>query len=195
MIRNFDITDHVTLSPLSRDDAAALFALVEANREHLRQWLGFLDDSLVAGDTARFIEGTLTARRDSGALTCGIRVDETLVGVAGYTVEDPASGAAQLGYWVAEAWQGRGLVTHACAALIDHAFRDGGFTRMEIACAVGNRRSRAVAGRLRMQTVEVRREAEWLYDHFVDHVLYCVDRKDWVWQGRNGDRVDTGPIG
>ena len=185
-MRAFEIQDHVTLSPLSRDDAPPLFALVEANRAHLREWLGFLDDSLVAGDTARFIEGTLTARRDHGALTCGIRVDADLVGVAGYTVEDPGSGAAQRGYWIAKDWEGRGLVTHACAALIDHAFGEGGFARMEIACAVGNRRSRAVAGRLRMQTVEVRREAEWLYDRFVDHVLYRVDRKDWVGPGSAG---------
>lgn len=187
-MRRFAIADDATLSPLTRDDAAPLFTLVEANRAHLRAWLGFLDDTIASGDTARFIEGTLTARRDSGALTCGIRVDEALVGVAGYSVEDPESETAQLGYWIAEPWQGRGLVTHACATLIDHAFGDGGLTRMEIACAIGNRRSRAVAGRLRMRTVEVRREAEWLYDRFVDHVIYAVERKDWI-------PVQSAPLG
>lgn len=37
------ITDQLSLKLIERQDAEALYALVDANREHLREWLGWVD--------------------------------------------------------------------------------------------------------------------------------------------------------
>ena len=84
-----------------------------------------------------------------------------------------------LGYWIGEAYQGRGLVTASCRALITHAFDEARLNRVEIRCAVENRKSRAIPARLGFRQEGLLRDAEWLYDHFVDHVVYATLVKEW----------------
>ncbi|MDO9396222.1 MAG: GNAT family protein, partial [Herbiconiux sp.] len=60
---------------------------------------------------------------------------------------DRASGSGELGYWIDQAAEGRGIITRAAAALVDHA-TSLGLEQIDIRAAVANRRSRAVAERL-----------------------------------------------
>ena len=60
-------------------------------------------------------------------------------------------------------------MTASCQALVDHAFASLNLHRLVISCAPGNARSRAVAQRLGFVHEGRQRDAEWLYDHFVDH--------------------------
>ncbi len=63
-------------------------------------------------------------------------------GVVGHHQVDWRNRATALGYWVGEEFQGQGLVTAACRQLVIHSFDVLGLHRLEIRCAVGNRRSR-----------------------------------------------------
>jgi len=42
-----------------------------------------------------------------------------------------------------------------------------------------NTRSRAIAERLGFRLEGVHRDAEWLYDHFVDLACYAMVARDW----------------
>ena len=79
-----------------------------------------------------------------------------------------------LGYWLGEEFQGRGLVTAACRRLVAHSFDVLRLHRVEIRCAVENHRSRAIPERLGFRLEGRFREAEWLYDHWVDHAVYAL---------------------
>jgi len=92
---------------------------------------------------------------------------------------DWANRAASVGYWLGEAHQGRGTMTKACSALTSHAFSGMGLHRIEIRCAVENRKSRAIPERLGFRNEGLIRDAEWLYDRFVDHVVYGMLETEW----------------
>ena len=66
-----------------------------------------------------------------------------------------------------------------CRALVDHAFEEFGLNRVSIACATENKRSCAIPERLSFQREGIQRQAEWLYDHFVDHVVYATLASEW----------------
>jgi ribosomal-protein-serine acetyltransferase len=172
------VNDATTLRPLCAADAGALFALTEANRSHLREWLPWLDAVTSVGDTREFIRACDERARRSGAFTALIETGSEPCGVIGYNWIDSANRACEIGYWLAESHVGRGLMKRACEALITHAFETLLLNRVNIPVAVGNARSRAIPEALGFAHEGVLREAEWLYDHYVDHALYGLLRSD-----------------
>ena len=173
------VDDAATLRPLCAADANALFALTDANRSHLREWLPWLDAVTSVGDTREFIRACGERARRSGAFTALIETGGEPCGVIGYNWIDPANRACEIGYWLAESHVGRGLMKRACATLIAYAFETLLLNRVNIPVAVGNARSRAIPEGLGFDHEGVRREAEWLYDHYVDHALYALLRRNW----------------
>jgi len=102
-----------------------------------------------------------------------------LCGVAGFNRIEPSNRTCEIGYWLSAEQQGKGIMTRCVERLIRHAFDDLSLNRITIPVAVENQPSRAVAERLGFRREGVLREAEWLYDHFVDHVLYALVRSEW----------------
>ena len=62
----------------------------------------------------------------------------------GTNILDSVNRKVEIGYWIAFGFQGRGIVTAACRAVIDHAFEERGLNRVEIHCATGNGKSCAI---------------------------------------------------
>ncbi len=167
------------LVPLALEDADELFSLTDANRGHLRRWLPWLDSVREVDDTRTFIRAAQAQAARNDGVQLALHVDGRIAGMVGQHHVDWRNRSTSLGYWIGEAWQGRGLATTACRALIAQAFGSRGLNRVEIRCAADNHRSRAVAQRLGLREEGRLRDAEWLYDHFVDHVVYGVLAREW----------------
>jgi ribosomal-protein-serine acetyltransferase len=174
------VDDEVALALLEEQHAAALFALVDRHRAYLRQWLPWLDHNTKVDHTAAFIRASLAQFAARDGLACAILDRGEMAGVVGLHRIDWANRRTTLGYWVAADRQGRGLATRAAAGLVDYALRELGLNHVEIACAPGNRKSCAVPERLGFTREGVLRQREWLYDHFVDHVVYGLTAEEWL---------------
>jgi len=174
------------LQLLEEHHAVELFALVDHNRSYLREWLPWLDDNTSLDQTRVFIQGCLQQLATRNGFACGVRYREALAGVVGLHFIDWPNRRTSLGYWLGASYQGRGLITKSCGVLLDHLFTELGLNRVEIACAVGNTKSRAIPERLGFVLEGVLRQQEWLYDHFVDHAVYALLAGSWpAWgQGR-----------
>jgi ribosomal-protein-serine acetyltransferase len=109
----------------------------------------------------------------------GIWHEDRLAGVIGYDPIDWENRSTELGYWLGEEYQGKGLVTAACRALVEHAFGELGLNRVVISCATENEKSCAIPERLGFRREGIERQAEWLYDRFVDHVTYSALASEW----------------
>jgi ribosomal-protein-serine acetyltransferase len=170
---------HGDLVLLQEHHAEELFALIDANRAHLRQWLPWLDANTAPEHTRAFVSASLEQLARRNGFSGGIRGHGRLAGVIGLHAIDWPNRATSLGYWLAASAQGQGLVTLACAAVLDHVFDDLRLELVEIRCAVDNRRSRAIPGRLGFTEDATLRHREWLYDHWVDHVVYSMTATEW----------------
>lgn len=171
--------DDVELRQIAEDDAADLTALIDCNRAHLRKWLPWLDASGGIQDTARFIGRCLEQAADENGLTFGIIANGKLAGVIGEHYLDFLNRKTELGYWLDLNHQGQGIATRATACVLDYAFTAQECNRVILHCAAGNVKSRAVAERLGFMQEGVLREAEWLYDRYVDLVVYSMLKSDW----------------
>jgi ribosomal-protein-serine acetyltransferase len=170
--------DH-SLRQIALSDAEELFAVCDANRTHLRQWLPWLDRTHSPADTRTFIEGALRQDQNNQGFQALIIADGQIAGLIGYHRIDWSNHCTSLGYWLARSYQGRGLITASAQALCDHAFAALNLNRVAIACATGNVRSRAVPERLGFVHEGRLRDAEWLYDHYVDHEIYSQLQREW----------------
>jgi len=172
------IDDRLHLRQLQPADADELFRLVDANRSHLRQWLPWVDGSVSPADSLAFIETTLQQAAERAGFQAAILCDGRIGGVIGHHRIDWHNRVTTLGYWLSEGSQGHGVMTAACSAAVAHAFETLGLNRVQIACATTNHRSRAIPERLGFTCEGISRDAEWLYDRFVDHAVYARLRRD-----------------
>ncbi len=173
------IRDGVELRMLEERDAEQVFALTDRNRAFLRQWLGWVDSVVQVEDTRRFISASAARHAARDGFQAGIWVEGGLAGVAGFRRIDWPNRQTEIGYWLGEGFQGRGLATEACRAIVDHAFRELGLNRVEIRCAAGNVKSCAVPQRLGFTREGCVRQAEWLNDRFVDVFVYGILAGEW----------------
>ncbi|SFA53513.1 ribosomal-protein-serine acetyltransferase [Parageobacillus thermantarcticus] len=173
------LDDESWLKLLTAEDAEALFALIDSCRPHLRKWLPWVDWTQTAEDSKAFIAGGLQKFAAGSGFEAGIWHKGQLAGVIGIHYIDHANKKTSIGYWLGEQFQGIGLMTKACKAFVDYAFHELKLHRVEIRCAVENKKSRAIPERLGFTNEGTIREAEWLYDHFVDHVVYGMLAREW----------------
>jgi ribosomal-protein-serine acetyltransferase len=170
----YRISDNITLRLLQAHHTKVLFDLVDTNRDHLRAWLPWLDKTLSEKDTVRFISGMLSSFASTGAFACGIWHRERLCGVVGYNRIDSENRIGHIGYWLAKEAEGKGIMTDCCRALIKHGFEEYRLNRIVIAVATTNIKSQAIPDRLGFSKEGVLRDAEWLYDHYVDHTVNAL---------------------
>jgi ribosomal-protein-serine acetyltransferase len=173
------LTEDTELRLLEKRHAKELTDLTDRNREYLRAWLPWVDANQTVEDRKNFIRDALKQFAHNKGLVAGIWHEGGLAGVIGYHALDWENRTVEVGYWLDEEHQGKGLVTAACRALVDHAFGELGLNRVVISCATENKKSCAIPERLGFRREGVQRQAEWLYDHFVDHVVYAIVASEW----------------
>lgn len=167
------------LRALEQDQADAIFALVSNNREHLGRWLPWVETTHEPADTAAFLRQAAENRSRGRTAAYAIWAEGGLRGIIGLHDIDRSNGVAQIGYWIAADWQGRGLVTRAVRALLHLAFADLRLERIEIRCATGNLRSQAVPKRLGFTCEGRLRAAQRLHGQGVDMLVYGLLREEW----------------
>jgi ribosomal-protein-serine acetyltransferase len=160
-------------------DAQELFALTDANRRYLRQWLPWLDIVTQVEDTRDFIARTMKQFVEHEGLVAAICDSGRILGVVGFNRIEQKDRIGYIGYWLAESHRGRGIMTESCRILINYGFTTLKLDRVVIACATANHRSRAIPLRLGFTHEGVIRDAEWLYQEFVTHDLYALSVEDW----------------
>lgn len=169
----------IRLRLLAETDADSLFRLMNQNRAYLRQWLPWLDGSTRVEHTQEFIHGVVQRHAESAGFVCAIILRGAMVGVVGHNSIDKSNRVSYPGYWLSESHTGRGIMTAAVRALIHHAFTELNLNRIDIRVAVSNHKSQAIPDRIGFAREGVIREAEWLYDHFVDHTVNGLVRANW----------------
>jgi ribosomal-protein-serine acetyltransferase len=160
-------------------DAEKLFDLIDRNRQHLRRWLPWLDGNMSIDDTRTFIRHSQEQYSSKKGFQSTIWSENEIAGIIGYHPIDWQNRSVMIGYWLGEQFQGKGIMTAACRALVNHAFHEFKLHRVEIKCATGNTKSCAIPERLLFTKEGIIKDGEWLYDHFVDLVLYRMLDHEW----------------
>lgn len=142
------------------------------SRPQLNEWwykgtaVEFIRKGLV-----RFAEGVIT--------TAGIWFEGRLAGVILLSIDARDSSIASIDYGLAPAFRGRGIVTRACAAMIDYAFQEKNVERIKITLDTANKKSSAIPERLGLRLERVVKKAIQYGDFYGDLAIYSTTKSEW----------------
>ncbi|MEM7725382.1 MAG: GNAT family protein [Cyanobacteria bacterium P01_A01_bin.45] len=173
------VRENLSLRLIQKTDAEQLFMLINKNRDYLREWLGWVDDTQTLKDIDFFIKSSLQRYTEKNGLLCTIVLDNNIIGVIDFNFIDQINHQTGIGYWLSEDMQGKGIITDSCKIFIDYAFDTLNLNRIQIPAAEGNFKSRAVAERLGMKFEGIIREREYLYGRYINHAMYSLLRREW----------------
>ncbi|MDW0116553.1 GNAT family protein [Sporosarcina thermotolerans] len=175
----YQINDEIELRLLEVRHAEQLFNLTDKSRDSLREWLPWIDFTKTVEDSRGFILGTMQQFSRNDGFQAGIWHKGELAGVIGLHGINWSNKSTSIGYWLGKDHEGHGLMTQACEAIIEYCFTELGLNRIEIRTATENKKSMAIPNRLGFQQEGHIKQAEWLYNKFVDHFVFGMVKEDW----------------
>jgi ribosomal-protein-serine acetyltransferase len=173
------IADTVKFRRLQENDSAEFHALVQANIDRLSVWCPWLDEVETIEKTRSYLRRKIDRFKAGDGLPAGLFESGILIGFIALEFIDKMNLTTEIGYWLDARVEGRGLVTAACRKLIDHSFGELKLERVQIRCAVENRRSRSIPERLGFTLEGVLRHRERLGDRTVDLAMYGMLASEW----------------
>ncbi len=170
------VRDNLLMRSLSINDASEVYTVIDKNRVYLRKWLPWVDDTASSAVVENVINNWENQREKSSDIVFGIFMDGKYIGNIGLHDIDLHNKKAIIGYWLAEAFQGNGIMTDCVRTLVKYAFDTLELNTVSIHCALGNNKSRAIPERLGFIQSGILKNGETLYGIPHDMVIYSLDR-------------------
>jgi ribosomal-protein-serine acetyltransferase len=112
-------------------DAEELSLRVDQNREHLRRWASWVDETTTISDTLKFVQFCLESAVAGTGFHYALQLDGEIVGLLTFNGIEKINRCATMGYWLAKSKTGRGLMTTAVTTLISEGFRQLELNRIQ----------------------------------------------------------------
>jgi ribosomal-protein-alanine N-acetyltransferase len=164
-----------SIRPVEVADADALAELYARNRAFLRPFTPVAASDFFSAEGQRRRTRAAVAEARRGTLRRFVILDDSaeLAGVVALEniIRGPAQ-TANLAYWVDEARNGRGLATHAVAAVLEEAFGPLALHRIEASTLVDNAASQRVLVRNAFERIGLARRYLHIDGAWRDHLLF-----------------------
>lgn len=167
------INDKLRLESVTVELAPIIFETIDRDREYLRQWLPFVNFTFQLSDTEQFLRG-VSAKSNRRDFIYGIWYKEEFAGLIGFKDTDWANKRTEIGYWLAENMQHKGIITACVKKLIQVAFNKFRLHRIQIKVAEENQKSEAIPQKLNFTLEGTERSGELHGDKFLNLRVYSL---------------------
>ena len=142
------IKDNLTLKIPKMEDSQDIYAVIDKDRQHLREWLGWVDKTTSPENTATNIAKRIEDFENKKAASFFVYYENQWIGSVGFISLDDENKKGEIGYWLTSEFEGKGLMTECVKACIKYGFEELGLNRIEIKCNGKNMKSAAIPKRL-----------------------------------------------
>ncbi len=174
--------DDLALHPIKEQDAQALFQIVHRDRDYLRKYQNWPDTIHTRKHMDDLIRLSLAKTRGRQGYDLTIYHQGVVAGKIGLVMIDWYKQVGEIGYWLGQNFQGKGLITRATWIVAGHAFTQLRLKRVKIRCAGGNVRSRAIPERLGFSLEKVIPNRLWIHNEQHDDAIYIMTTNEWYQQ-------------
>jgi len=177
-MQQIPVDDEIVLKELSFSSAAVIFQSIDNSRQYLSKWLPFTNLTKSQKDTEKFIQAVNYSTNRKKEKVFEIWYQNEFAGLLGLKDINENYRKLELGYWLDENMQNRGIMLRSCKQLINHIFGTMQMNRITVKVAVGNSKSSAIPKKLGFHFEGIEREGEALHGKFVDLEIYSLLKKD-----------------
>lgn len=186
-MKTIDIDKNIILRELILEDYKDIFHTINTQREYLGRWLPFVEFTKEPDDSKAFVESIINSPEDQFEHIFTIRYQDQFAGIIGFKSTDKQNQKTEIGYWLSEKYQGKGIMTRAVEKLCNFAFHELNKNRIEIKCAVGNEKSKSIPKRLGFFYERIERDGELLTGNiFTDIEVYSLLKREYSHKNSNG---------
>lgn len=172
------VDDAISLELVEEKHAETIFNLVSANKSLLSERLPWVDNAdlnfikdFINESQKRYLEKTDYA--------FVIIYNNTIVGRIGIYTVDNKNKIGCIGYWLDEKFQGKGIITKSCNAILNYAFSILHLNRIEIKCGTENYKSQRIPELLNFKKEGIIRQGEIINNKFIDLSFYSLVKSEW----------------
>jgi [ribosomal protein S5]-alanine N-acetyltransferase len=174
-------TARLRLRPFEDRDVDDLWPLVsDPELPRMMSWAAHTDRS----QTQAYIQATRDGLARGSGVTWAIEVEGRVAGSIGldqiqYAVAALRVDRAELGYWIAPALRGAGLVTEAAHAVVGCGFETLGLHKIHVRCVEGNAGSRRVIEKLGFRQLARLEDDVWRDGRWWSMLSYELTAPEW----------------
>jgi ribosomal-protein-serine acetyltransferase len=173
------VSNQIVLREIELEDSKDIFETIDSQREYLGRWLPFVAFTRSVDFSRMFIQSILETPYEVREHTFVVLFEDKFAGVIGFKSSDKANRKTEIGYWLSESYQKKGIITDSVIALMNFAFEELGMNRIQIRCGVGNIPSRGIPIRLGFKLEGVERAGELFPDgQYVDLEVFSKLKQD-----------------
>ena len=174
------ITENLELRLPEKEFAKNLFQIIENQREYLGKWLPWVEKTQAERDSFDFLKSSILFNNGGQKLTTFIFHEEKLAGSVAFVKINKGNRSAEIGYWLSEHMQGKGIMTMACERLIRYGFEKMNLHRIEINVAPENSKSLAIPQKLGFHHEGTIRESLFFNNTYYDGEKYSLLKNEWL---------------
>ena len=158
-----------------------LFAIIQQHRSYLEEFLPWVKNIQKAWHANGFLKEAMLLNKGKQRLTTLIIHQKQLVGTVSLLKINQKDKRAEIGYWLTQDTQHKGIMTKSCQRLIQYAFNGLHLNRVEMRISANNPKSRKIPLRLNF-TLEGRLrgyQKNTKQSDFEDVEIYGLLKSEW----------------
>ena len=159
--REIIVSETIVLRLIMPLDAEDIFNTIDSQRSYLGEWLPFVASTRSISDTENYINHMLNDAYNTDSVFT-IRYKNKFAGIIGYKSIDELNHKLEIGYWLSETYQRKGIMTLSVARLCAYAYTKMDINRIQIKCACENIASKKIPQRLHFKMEGIERQGELL---------------------------------
>ena len=159
--------------------ADPLYQILASQKDYLRKWLGWVQEIETYEDLLNYLKTSRLFNHGGQKLITFIFFEEKLVGSVALVKIWKENNSAELGYWIIEEMQGKGIVSQCCQSILDYAFEEKGLHRIELNVEPHNKKSIALAEKMGFQLEGRMRDFLLLNEEYHDLEKYSLLESEW----------------
>ena len=172
------VNSKIELETLKLSMTDVIYETINRDREYLSQWLPFVYYTQSASDTESFVKSVVHQQGQKRDEVYSIWYRREFAGLIGFKETDWINRKTELGYWLAQNMQGKGIITLCMEKLIRFAFQKLNMNRIQVKVALGNSKSAAIPQKLGFQYEGVEREGERHQNKYFDLEIFSLLKSD-----------------